>query len=1243
MGNKWTAAQRAAIEQRGKTLLVSAAAGSGKTATLTQRLIEAICSPEIQADISRTLVVTFTRAAATELRQRIADALEKALAADPGNRRLAMQAVKVGSAPISTIHSFCLGVLRENFAVLGISPKLRVADSAEAELLRLNIMDDLLDECFSGECAAIGMTPEEFGAFSDTFTTLRNTEELSGVLLEIHEKLSNRPDPPGQLRAYAEACRRAQEHPWDNAFDRFLIEELRREIPPLARRTEELAEQTAGNDIFKPYRDAVFQDRDTARRMQEALLAQDWPVLEEAAVSYEALRLGAIRNAPAEAVEVKEGRTAVKDSLKEWKERLVLHRESRKNRIGERLAERDEQLARLFAEYETRLTEEKRRRGVCDFGDIEAWTLSLLVKDGKPTEIARTVAACYDVICIDEYQDVNGVQDAIFAAISTPTNRFMVGDIKQSIYSFRGSDPGYFAALRDACPPLEKAEGSDCAAIFMAENFRCDDSVIRYVNSVFAVAMPCGSPALHYDPARDALHAARPGRPEHPFPVQLAILESGEKKAEKTEDAGNTPAVSEARIAEGETDPAAEESADAVTREAEWVAGEISRLLQEGKNDDGTPIRPGDIAILMRSKAAFPAFREALEKRGVPVGGNSGSELLSSPVILLMTALLNVVNNPLRDIYLAAVLRSPLFGFSLEDIVRVRRAAPSGQPLYTALLAFHEQNPDFAPASSFLRRLADYREQARSSPVDKLLRYLEQETRIRAYARDPGAQSDLNLLYDAARRFEGGSFRGLYHFIDYINDISRSSEAPEGSGSAEGDNAVRMITIHHAKGLEFPVCFVSRCGSPFNEEDARGSLIFSREFGPVMKLWEESNSVRCDNSYRRIAAREVTRRAREEELRLLYVALTRAREKLYVTGTHAHLSAFLEAQERVRLSPTERDFRAMNAYLPILLSSASPDTYESRIFFAGEEAADAAPAGQETPGEEAASTAEGAETAAKEEGASAPEDPAEDARLFGEKIGRRLCFVYPRKALTTLPAKLSVSKLSPTVLDNTDDGEETLDFRELPALKHLSDFRASENEAALAGTATHTFLQFCDFDAAAQNPEEEARRLVREGFLPADYAARLSLPQLHRFFTGDFYRRMRAADRLWREFRFNLRLPCGYFTQDEATAQALAGEELLVQGVIDCFFEEAGKVIVVDYKTDRLTHAELADPALAAEKLISRHRIQLSYYGEACRRICGKEIGGLYLYSLPAGRAFAVPFAPEGEKPEEKKDENLSP
>ena len=1202
MAREWTKAQKAAINEPNRTLLVSAAAGSGKTAVLTERIIKTLTDADHPADISRILVVTFTRAATGELRERIAKALSEALAKDPTNAHLTRQLMLLGGAHISTIDSFYLDLVRAHFATAGFPPTFRLADETELASLRREIMNDTVDAMYAEE--------PDFSLISDIFCDLRTESSLTDILLSITERLQKLPESIDALLRSAKEMRDGKHIPLETAWGKCYLLEIEalasRGATLFSHALSLLCSADENDKMTLKFAPLYGEIKARCEQLLTAVKNKDYPLLRDLLTAPFAYSLGRHRIPPL-TDEQEAIRLLCEDfrSIQKWKKTTAQLGAFSSEEIAdsaEQSAKALELLHETLRRYLKKYGEEKHRRGVAEFTDVSRAAFRLLVNtDGTPTPLAREISLNYDAIYIDEYQDTDAMQDAAFSAIATERNRFMVGDIKQSIYRFRGAEPSIFGNYRKRFPPLEACdENSPEATVFMSDCFRCDKSVIDFSNTVSGFLFGNNADSIGYTKEDDL-------RFSKPLP---------------------TPDYQSAKCRVLLVDPTAgddNDDEDQGDSEARLVAAEIDKLLKTGYKADGTRITAADISVLMRSTKHAKPIANALAAYGIPTNDTSRYNLFESPEVLCVYSLLAAIDNPFRDVSLAAALRSPFFGFTLEELVRLRAGGDRALSLYESLLQAAEvSDGDLAEkVGATVARIKLFRQKARTLPVDRFLRYLYRETGVLSfsgYENAPGStkksrRANLNRLYEYARSFEAGGFKGLYQFVRYIDDImDNGTKIPANEGEKD---AVSLVSIHHSKGLEYPVCFIVGTASSFSKDDLKPALLIDKRIGCAPKLPNAGPFSRTNTFFRAATALALKRQSREEEMCVLYVAMTRARERLIITGRPQGNADKLLEKTSPSASLPATFFKDMGgSYLEWILTALQGADHSSFAEITV------------IPETEIPKTPE-ADSACMNKGGDEPGASAQSAVLH--ELNERFAFTYPHEHLTRLPAKLSVSRLSPEALDVFDsDGAPSPASllsedaeRLLHSFERVPTFGKRQADAAARGTATHEFLQFCDFAAAEKNGvDAELARLIDAKFLPPEHRDAVRIDELEAFFKSPFYASLSHATGLWRETRFHIFLPAASFTKDAAFIAELGDEKLPVQGVIDLFYTDAdGKLILCDYKTDRLTPAEKKDPALAAKMLSARHGQQLSYYARALQEICGRAPDRILIYSLPLGDA----------------------
>ncbi len=1184
---RWTDQQLKAIETRDKTLLVSAAAGSGKTATLTERIIRSLLDERAPMNIDSLLVVTFTNAAASELRAKISKALTSAVEANPDNAHLKRQLYLLPSAKIRTIDSFCNEILRANCDRVGLTPGYRIADTAECELLAISIIEDLIEAVYNGELPQVA-SPEEFELLADCLTDSKRTEELAEVFRFIHLRCESAEEGIELLAKLIDNYTLIDAPVEKNAFGAYLMDRYRDMVGHyVGAYSRYIKIFSSGNDAELKYLGTANSDLDLLKRLEAAL---GYDEARSSILGASLVRLASVKSAD---------KTADMESFAALRKMMKSDIEDMKKFFGytsemwrELFISLHKTLSVLYrfeVKFDYLFTEEKRRLGALSYADIERYTYKCLIKDGEPTDIAINISRQFDAVYIDEYQDVNSLQNRIFEAISRSNNRFMVGDIKQSIYGFRSARPEIFASMKNAFPPLESADG-DVASIFMSRNFRCDEGVVDFVNNIFDKAFGFVAKSIGYS--------------------------SGDRLGYSKDYKGNEPKYSYPEIC-----MVSKPVGDDDLSPEQVVALKIKELLDGGRLNNGNPIRPSDIAIILRNASGRDdKYATALEDQGIPSCISGAKDFFLSPEVLLALCLLNSIDNPRRDVYLAGLMCSPLFGFSADDLYSIRKY--EGDTLYESLVSYVNVNQEFTKGVDFLKKLRYYRSISEGVAVDTLIYKLYNETGLMSLASRSGGGENLTLLYDFARGFEVGSFKGLYNFIQFINSIIDKKTTFDDARARTGVDAVKIVTCHASKGLEYPIVFLVEADGRIYNKDRNSRLAISEDLGISLRLRTPSGLAVVNNPVQDIINHNIRRKLYEEELRVLYVALTRARERLFVVGECPTVKRdeYELTLTTIRENLSEYSLRELSSYLEIALVCDGRRPLSEDEFLATTTFGDLPPQFDDTEMTENRNDAW---------------DKIDeivnlnvDNSSLADELYERFVYSYPNDYLTDLPEKMSVSLMSPTVLDGTDAEAVVIDKNDEEEKHYLPAFASGSmiEESAKKGIATHLLLQFCDLKALSKHgANAEIKRLKDSGYISAEDAERVRVYEIELFRRSNLFREMLAAKKLYRELRFNVRLPASSFTEEQERILAYQGKEVLVQGVIDCIVERPdGSLALYDYKTDRLSKEELADRSLAEKKLRNSHKIQLDIYCLAIEKIFGRTPVCSAVYSLPLGDTVSM-------------------
>lgn len=1147
---KLTTEQQAAVDAP-CPVLVSAAAGSGKTRVLTERLMDRVLKG---TDVDRFLVITFTRAAAAELRGRILEELNRVIAENPGDRRLRRQSALLYRAQIGTIDSFCGSVVRENAHRLGISPNFSVLDEERSQNLLARSLEEVLDRAYEriGDDPGLAMLVDSVGAG-------RDDSRLAEIVRSIYAQMQSRVFPASwaeeKLAALlASDITDAGKTPWGE----FLLREAAGEA---AYRAEEL--ETALEIMARPENEKLMKAY-SEPFSQMALLFRD--VVRATAEGWDKTGLVLERELPRLGRVVKFENEAIKNRVKAaWDEGKTALVSIRKMLAGD-----SESLLRGIRQSEPALralmglvfaldweyAERKKRADACDFSDLEHFCVKLLCdrETGGPTELAGELSSRFVEVMVDEYQDVNAVQERIFRRVSGEgKNLFMVGDVKQSIYRFRLAEPSIFNGKYEAFSDPEQGR-----CILLRQNFRSRESVLAACNSVFEKIMSPQLGEIVYDEnARLIRGAAYPEEGE--IKPELCVLDPG--AAEEDEE---TPDV----------------APDVALMESRYVASRI-RAMVDGREmvSDGNgglrPVRWGDIVILLRTPGTSSApYRRALAEAGVPVNARQGGAFFSQPEVSFVTSLLATADNPRQDVPLIAAMRALPFGFTPDDLAAIR--AESGGDFWDALRLRAEKDEK---CRGFVDTVEEIRDLAREESTQGILQRLYDRTGILASCSvmpdAPQRIANLMQLYEYARKFEQDGNRGLFRFVAWLRELDRRGLEPP--TAPEGD-AVQIMSIHKSKGLEFPVVFLADCAHRWKHSGIDQVLCHS-ELGLGMKITDSVRGLSWPTLPHRAIQQKIKKEELSEQERVLYVAMTRAKERLIMTCVQTRAADKIAAMEG-------RGSKPVSPWALAGAASAAPWLIQAAVRDDGETMTLKVVLPEAVPVEPK-----------KERLPLLPADP-EDVEL----LRRRLAWVYPCEAAVTLPSKLTASSIKMT-------GGEDREAMELvkPERTGTHRFRKPElgrEERPLTGTergiAVHLVMQHIDLAGTgdAASVAGEIARMERQGFLTEKQAAAVRPEDILAFFRSEIGRRLLAAERVIREFRFSLLCPAGQWYDS-----APEGEEILLQGVVDVCLQEPDGLVILDFKTD-------------AQVEPGRYTGQLSAYAMAMERILQKPVKGAALWYL---------------------------
>ena len=1220
MSVRWTEEQKKVIDVRNKNVLVSAAAGSGKTAVLVERILSLVCGEgedEKPLDVDRLLVVTFTKAAAAEMRERVGLALEKRLEADPENEHLQKQQTLIHSAQITTIDSFCQYVIRNYFHQIDLDPAFRIGDEGELKLLKGDVVQELLEEHYGAE------DPEErarFTEFVEVYATGKSDVAIENLILQLYEFAVSYPYPKRWLAECMEPYRAQTEEDLERSpWMQFLINYVNRTFADLEqeiRRMLDICHLPGGPYM---YEDAVQAD---LLQVQELLSCRGYENIRERLTDLSFARLSTKKDPNVEEErknQIKAFRESMKKSLKDLKEKFFNLPLTGVLDVIQKAAPTTAVLLSLTAEFADRYQEKKRLKNLADFPDLEHLALEILVEDVEtgedsrmkivPTDAARELSARYAQIMIDEYQDSNLIQEIILNSVSRGQgipNVFMVGDVKQSIYRFRLARPELFMEKYHTYPQSDEAAE---IRIDLHKNFRSRREVLEGTNDVFEKLMTEAVGGITYDSAAALYLGAEMPEPESGINVpELLLLEKNKDSLPETED------TDQVELTDREL-------------EAHAAADCIRRVMAEGKVWDREAgafrsVRYGDIVILLRSLTGWgDVYARVLNAAGIPAHTESRTGYFTTIEIQTLLNLLRIVDNPRQDIPLAAVMKSMIGGFTDVELAKIKSAYPD--------VKFHEACRKYAEKKkkenvkkqdakgkdaectievqiqeklqTFFHNLRTYREHAEFLPIHELIEELLRITGYGDYlaAEPAGAQREANvrMLIERAIAFEKTSYRGLFHFVRYMEQLqSYKEDFGEAGILGENENAVRIMTIHKSKGLEFPVVIVAGLGKSFNRQDIRSRVVIHPELGVGVDWVDAELRTRTASLPKRVLQKALDLEMLGEELRVLYVAFTRAKEKLILLGSAAKL------EEKMGKSLSFRTISTAGTYLDWVLPAVAGSG--------------------ESPFEVKTVTLEGQTEEAlirqieKEEQweifAHPEELPGTDEE-YAKLLEKQLSDTYPWQEDITLQGKFSVSELKKMGQTEEEDAD-TLLYPAEEIVPYIPRFMSEKEpiSGAARGTAYHRALECLDFRELyhSEKVKEGLARLVEEGRMTQEQADVVRPYDIYAFARTPLAKRMsaaRAREEFHTEQPFVIRMPAR-----ELEIGCGSDEPVLIQGIIDAWFYEKNEngeneIVVVDYKTDFVKDGG---------ELLKKYKKQLDYYQLTLERLTGKRVKEKIIYSF---------------------------
>ena len=1170
MSAKWTTDQQNAINASGGTILVSAAAGSGKTSVLVQRIINLITDPNNPVDIDKFLIVTFTKLAAQEMKMRISKKLSEMIRENPKNKNLQRQQLLLQSASIGTIDSFCLNIIKENFFKLGISPNFRIANESEIEVIKNSAMETTLEHFYEEKSS-------DFQELADFFTGEKDDRNLEDIINQMYQFTNSMVFPD----IWMEKILKLYDYSDVSIWEKYILDFCKKQIFSLKNLLAQAKKCTENfENIKKAYFETLNDDLEKIDKIEKIILTENIDEIKIYLSDFKFSRLKALKSP--EDIKIKEKILYIRDLAKKSIKKIAeyFYSDKKENRIASAtLKNIFKTLFEVVNYYSHEIYSAKISKNVLGFSDLGHLAIKLLCekKNGEivSSQIAQDISENYLEVMVDEYQDINDIQNTIFKMITkNEKNLFMVGDVKQSIYKFRQSRPQIFLEKKDKFSRYNPKSEIYPAKINLGKNFRSKKEILDFVNFIFENIMSKETGEIEYN-QEEFLMPGINSEENLENPVELNLINQNESD--------ESSAIVEARFI------------------AEKIMEMISTGFEIKTSAAKRPATYSDFCILLRnSNKQAHIYAEELIKCGIPAHCEINEKFLSTKEITTIISLLKTISNPLQDIALIGVMMSPIFNFSADEIGIIRQE-DIDLPFYFSLQKSAEKGN--LKSKKFLEQINLYRDISQNLTCDEFINYIYDETFYPEICSvmPNGAQktANLKLFAEYARKYDANFHKGIIGFLKYLENIqNKNSDISAASLSSEAENNVKILSIHKSKGLEFPVCILADCSRQFkNDTD---SLLIHKNLGTGTKIKTEDNTVKCDNIIRKAISIQNKKEAVAEELRILYVALTRAKQKLIL------ISSLKNPQKTVQENFVLSDLLSKND-INILSNIKS---FSDCLFLAlGKSSARNKICSALNLDENISEYFEEnnlnleiklIENKKEEDITPLPntlnEDIEADKNLL-KKLEKRFNFNYP-KISSEAPLKVAASQLA-----------ENFVWKEYIA-DSKPDFLNKNNTSATAkGNAMHKFMCYADFKKfAVFGADAVISNLVSKNFLTAEEAKLLDKKALINFKNSTLFKRIVESEEVLREYRFSIMLPTNQIISGASNA-----ENIVIEGALDCAFKEDGKYVIIDYKTD---HAD------DCKSLYEKYKSQLEIYKKAIEEIKGSEVSEIGIFSFSLSEYF---------------------
>lgn len=1177
----WTEDQEKAIKVSGKNILVSAAAGSGKTAALVERVIRKITDREKAVDIDKLLIVTFTNAAASEMKERIAKVLSDLIDKNPSDLNLVRQRSILKRASICTIHSFCLSVVRENFYRLGICPNFKVADENEISILQEKAIEKVFARFYDEG-------KEDFFKVVELFCSEKDDFALAEIIKKIYKFTVSCPFPLNWIdekRKMYENEVNMSETPWGKILIKYAIDSICT-CEYLISNALDLLEKRQHLKDF--YLNSLLSEFAFFENLKEILEEKLWDKFLKKLNEFKRPRKGRIPDKykdDSSILLIDSTRENTKKIIEKLKKYFVFDEERCKKDIKE-LSLVFNTLFKLTEEFISEISKLKEEKNIVEFSDLEHFMVKLLTKKGdnfnlEKSEIADEISKNYEEILVDEYQDTNEIQDLIFKMLSqNEQNLFMVGDVKQSIYGFRQARPDIFLKKKEKYKFSIEGEGP--CKIVLGKNFRSNEKIIDTVNFIFEKIMSKELSGLEYG-KEEALTFGR--------------------NLDKTEERNNLDSCAVSiEILESLNEENSEKA------EALRISEIISKMIKQGykikENGKDRRVTYKDFCILLRSANKYAkVYADVLSENSIPVWSDSAGKFFGTTEISFILSLLRIIDNPVQDIPLISVLISPVFGFTTADIARIRIKKKSTS-LYLAIKSMAEEK-DFR-CKEFIEKLDLYRRISSTLPVERFINFLYQDTgytsMVLSMTNGDLRLANLRLLAEYAGKYDSTAYKGLSGFIRFIDKLEeKKGDLAPASTISEVSNVVRIMSIHRSKGLEFNICILARCFGRFNKE--KGDILLHSDLGLAVFLKDETYSVKYPNFIRSAISLELEKEEISEEIRVLYVALTRAKEKIIFLFSVKDIQKNLEnslifSLKNKRIHPYFlRSSQSFGHWiLSCLVFSSESDKLFNFIGIENPGICDKIPVNWEI---------NTVKSTKEEEKKCQKEIETDEIIDFSNEIVKRFEFDYPYAGLNMVSSKVSASKLA-----------HESSWQDYIAVSKPNFILEDSTTPQEKGTAIHEFLHFADYFLALEDFDTHLESLVKKGFLTQRQAGLVDKKSIFRFLKSEIGQRIMKSKKVLREYRFTVGVSA-YEIDNKSYDEKIdeSKDKIIIQGAMDCVFQENDEFVILDYKTDKTEDMKI---------LKNRYEKQLHVYKYAFEILNGRKVKQLLLYSISTGEWIEV-------------------